>query len=385
VFGNGKMKENLNFIFGFLPFPKLLSNDHRLAALDHIRAFAALLVLTSHALHNYSRGIFPKETGAWIITNNYFYSFIAEGHAGVSLFLVLSGYLFTTLTYGKKILYFQFIKNRILRIYPMYLLMVFCGLYTYRDTVTFGNVLASLLLLQGTAAAHYGGMFTIILWTISTEFIFYFLFPFIMIFIREYGWRILILWVILFTILRILCVNQGASPRDLSYFTIIGRMDQFCFGILAAIYVKSYPTQKAIQKKLLIPIVVSIIIALILFNRLGGWERITTWKIYWTTFEGLLFSIFIVSYQAYEGKFNLIYNSILCYIGSISYSIYLIHLPILNFYSSTFFFRTSTDIYYNAMINALLSIPIILAIAALSYISIEYPFLRLRKSYIYSK
>jgi peptidoglycan/LPS O-acetylase OafA/YrhL len=360
------------------------SEKSRFVALDHVRAFAALLVLMAHSLHNFSRGIFPKETGPWITTNNLFYSFIAEGHAGVSLFLVLSGYLFTTLTYGKQIRYYPFIRNRILRIYPMYLIMVFCGIYTYSNTVSFGNVLGSLLLLQGTSAAHNGGMFTIILWTISTEFIFYLLFPFMSLFIREYGWRILILWVILFMILRILCVSMGASPRDLTYFSILGRMDQFCFGILAAIYVKTHPNQKGSLKKLLIPIIISIITALIFFNRLGGWERVVIWKVFWITFEGILFSLFIISYQAYEGGFNSIYNSILSSLGSISYSIYLIHIPILTFYSKTFFFNTKMSIYSNAMINSVFVIPLVLIMALLTYICVEIPFLRLRSQYTYS-
>lgn len=358
-----------------------LDHGRRYAALDHVRAYAALLVLFAHILHNLSRGLFPKEVGSWITTNNIVYAFLAEGHAGVSLFLVLSAYLFTTLTYEKEISYWLFIRSRILRIYPLYCLLVFCGMYTNSSTLTFSSFLGALFLLQGTPAAHDGGLFTVILWTISTEFIFYFIFPFMMIFIRQFTWRIVLFWIALFILLRLMSVDMGASPRDMPYFTILGRMDQFCLGILAAIYVRTYPQHNSMQRKMLLPVILSIIGALIIFNRLGGWERITPWKIYWNTFEGILFAAFIVAYQAFENHFHRIYNAILSFIGNISYSIYLLHIPIIGYYSHKFFFQATDNYFHNAMINALVVIPIVLIISLLSFIAVERPFLLLRKPY----
>lgn len=165
-----------------------MKTSTRFESLDHLRGLAAVMVLLAHGLHNLSRGMYRDEIGAWITTKNFFYACIAEGHAGVSLFIVLSGFLFMYINYNKNIDYGRFIKNRVLRIYPLYVVMVLCGAYAFSSSLTTGNLLGSLLLLQGTGAAHNGGMFTMILWTISTEFIFYLAFPFMNLFIQKYGW-----------------------------------------------------------------------------------------------------------------------------------------------------------------------------------------------------
>jgi len=74
--------------------------------LDHLRFFAAMIVVIGHSLS------LPFNIG----------------HSGVTLFFVLSGFIFTLITNGgeKKIDYKKFIYNRILRIYPLFIFLSFC-------------------------------------------------------------------------------------------------------------------------------------------------------------------------------------------------------------------------------------------------------------------
>ena len=50
-----------------------------------------------------------------------------EGHTGVALFMVLSGYILASGTFGKDISYAGFLRNRFLRIFP--LLIVVLGVF----------------------------------------------------------------------------------------------------------------------------------------------------------------------------------------------------------------------------------------------------------------
>src|ERR1700690_207944 len=67
----------------------MLSNSKNIKhvpGLSHLRAYAALLVLCYHA-----RGAMGTPAGS---ASNPFWRLIVQGHTGVSLFLVLSGFVF---------------------------------------------------------------------------------------------------------------------------------------------------------------------------------------------------------------------------------------------------------------------------------------------------
>ena len=76
---------------------------HRLSRIDHLRAIAALLVATWHFTHTY---VSPKVVPAWGIL-----SIVEEGHTGVSLFCVISGFIFTYLYADSGIAYSAFIRK----------------------------------------------------------------------------------------------------------------------------------------------------------------------------------------------------------------------------------------------------------------------------------
>src|SRR5436190_19157951 len=94
---------------------------YRLSRIDHLRAIAALLVVTWHFTHAY---VSPKVVPAWGIL-----SILEEGHTGVSLFCVISGFIFTHLYADSGISYGAFIRKRVLRIAPLFLFVMALSFY----------------------------------------------------------------------------------------------------------------------------------------------------------------------------------------------------------------------------------------------------------------
>ena len=93
------------------------SNIAYVPALDHIRAYAALLALFYHGLqlfwHQAAYGSLFDATH-WLATGNPLLALLVEGHTAVALFMVLSGFIFTWGAKGRNIVYRSFIRNRLL-------------------------------------------------------------------------------------------------------------------------------------------------------------------------------------------------------------------------------------------------------------------------------
>lgn len=74
------------------------SSNQYFIGLDHIRALAAYLVFCWHFLHWSKGSPIPFSYDAYVP----FLSLVNEGHIGVSIFMVLSGYLFAKILNNKK-------------------------------------------------------------------------------------------------------------------------------------------------------------------------------------------------------------------------------------------------------------------------------------------
>ncbi|WP_316159410.1 acyltransferase [Bradyrhizobium sp. SZCCHNRI3042] len=357
-------------------------NIPHVPALDELRGIAALMVLFAHLTHNLTRGVDPS-IGAWLYPSNPFFAVLAEGHAGVSLFLVLSGFLFSYGAHNRQVSYRGFIRNRILRIFPMYVLLLFLEAYTYPAQFSFSAFASSLFLMGNTPAGLAGGAFTILLWTICVEFQFYLVFPFLNSFKLKYGVKYLVHLLGLAILLRILCVGLGASPRNLSYFTIVGRIDQFLIGMIAAHLYREGVLATRKSGVLLVGVSCLIVLSLFAFNRLGGWERDANWKALWHTYEGFLFASLIVIYVQAHGSFHDYYTTLLRKIGLVSYSLYLIHMPILLMFQKHNWYLTLTGSpYVNALLSGVYLVPVAVLVATATYWLIERPFIDLRGEYL---
>jgi peptidoglycan/LPS O-acetylase OafA/YrhL len=104
----------------------------------------------------------------WAVSPNPFYSLITEGHTAVS-YMVLSGFVLARAAIGSDMDYWKFIKNRLLRIYPLFVAIVLAGVALTGGTVSFDALLMTLLPLGSAHAMASLGPFADSLWAASVE------------------------------------------------------------------------------------------------------------------------------------------------------------------------------------------------------------------------
>jgi len=339
--------------------------------LDHIRAVATFMVFTWHFLN--------VEYGQFAPPPIFPLSILTEGHTGVALFMVLSGYLFAKLLDGRNIIYSAFLWNRFLRLFPLlFLVIIIVGIRKYFLDMDIFNYIHSIIEGVIKPSLPSGG------WSITVEFHFYIILP-ILLYITN-KWRYSLLLVILIAlIIRTILYHQLGQIQVLSYWTIIGRIDQFVFGILA------FQFRKYIYKKHFLMLCSFILFAIFYwyFDSQGGFYKSPSYPspspiwIYMPTVEGLFYAILIAWYDNSFKHSTGRVSRFIALIGTYSYSIYLLHFFIV--------FRIShaIDIYivnlsniYLSILFSLFSFLLMVPIGYISYKFIELPFLKFRTIYI---
>ncbi|WGE36989.1 acyltransferase [Actinobacillus genomosp. 1] len=321
-------------------------------------------------------------------------TWILHGHTGVSLFLVLSAFLFTLIcSVGeRKIHYRKFIYNRILRIFPLILVIIFIVITVSRGVSTPLDILRVLTLQLNTGNPHTGWGQEFFpsgpIWTIAVEFQFYLLFPFLILFSNRYGMKWLMLSVLFVVLIRLLVVslNDKQIYFDL-YHSIIGRLDQFLVGIIAGIiYLKlRYLNIRNIHLSILLISSFAILTYLLHNNDIRIQSKYMS-SVFQFLLEGILWASIIICYMMIKIPDALLLNrisKILAWLGSLSFSIYLLHLPVGEVITRIFILLEPNSllesIYYN-----LIRLPFIIFISIVAFYSVEKPFMELRVKYLES-
>lgn len=355
-------------------------------AIDHLRAYAALLIVFYHGLHLFSyEARFHQAFGPehWLQPGNPLIAALAEGHTAVALFMVLSGFILTYGSLDTAVNYREFIRNRLLRTYPLFLLLVFAGVAAVPQDFHWVSFLQSVFGFANLPGALVAPPFTSMLWTIAVEWQFYVLFPLLIVVLKS-GWtRNLLGMVAVLLLFRSIAVLSGGDARDLSYMTILGRLDQFLIGMWSAWFFRGHPLTNARAAALTLVSLVAIVALLDAFNGTGGWPVDAPWKIFWPTVEAVLWAAFLIGYVNFANTARGLWSRTMVWIGTISYSIYLIHFMViytmLKFAVPIVF---SGRIVVDALLNTvLIALPVTLAISTLTYRFVELPFLRLRHGY----
>lgn len=343
--------------------------------LDYIRAIATFMVVSWHFMHE-ARGIPVPFEGVPYVP---FFSLLDEGHAGVALFMVLSGYLFAKLLDGRDINYAPFLFNRFLRLAPLLIfVMILVGIKKSHAGENINEYLASLL--HGFYAMSWpnGG------WSIAVEMHFYLLLPFILAAGRR--WRMFAIFAFLsFVALRALILAVSGDIYYLSYGTIVGRIDQFLMGIIFW----NFRDQLLKKKNILFALIFGYLTFQFYFNARGGAFRAPRDEInqliwlFMPAIEALGFASFVLifdSLQLSEGGFL---KSLIQKVGEYSYSIYLLH--------SFFVFKFAQfidknvmvlDNVYIASVWAAIFVVLMLPLGYISFRFLESPFLKYRRRYI---
>ncbi len=279
--------------------------------IDSLRGIAILLVILTHS----------RKTLAYL--PDIIMQFVIDGQYGVQLFFIVSAYTLTLSFYSRidepnrtK----NFFIRRFFRIAPLFYLAIIAyiivdwtiynnrniGIFEIITNITFTNGFFP----QYISSIAYGG------WSIATEFCFYFLLPFICIKIRSLNSSILFVAISLLSVNifnKLLYQVYPVDPTHFSYFNIISQLPIFALGILS--YWVINDKQKSIK-----PITLLVVAFTILFY---CYFNIHRHFVYGISFFVLLLTLTLKSYKVFS-------NKILSNIGKVSFSMYIIHFPIVS-------------------------------------------------------
>lgn len=367
--------------------PMKSTNFGYIPALDHLRGFAAVLVLFFHGSHFISHKLAfgtPYDPANWPRTGNPFSALIIEGHTAVSLFFLLSGFVFTVGSLQKKLNYLGFYRNRLLRTYPLFLFFLILGVAFSTENFSAIAALQSVFFMANSDTAFNGGAFTYVFWSIAVEWHFYLVFPLLLLAVQKWGWQALLALVVFFLMLRTGAYFAGADMRDLSYYTIVGRIDQFLLGMLAGIYYRNYFVAGKRLDYIAIAGAGLVLLLLFGFNQLGGGALNNYLWIFWPTLEATAWGIFLIGYLSIARHFHRLLGTALVAVGTISYSIYMGHYLVLDYFMRHDWdsLLLLSDPLGAAVLNTLvLILPPVLLLATITYFCVERPFLLRRRKY----
>lgn len=335
--------------------------------LDQIRGVAALLVVVWHFAHRSTGYPVPFEQAPLPL-----FSIFEEGHVGVSLFMVLSGYLFTKLLAGRDLILPLFLWNRAIRLFP--LLILSFGLWGLRTWLTGGDVEAFFWSLPtGFVLPTWpnGG------WSIAVELHFYLLLPVLLVVLRREP-RLMLLVVALFMAIRTAIFASGGEGLYYGYFTIIGRIDQFAFGMLA------FACRERVTARVAGMLATGFVAYQWGFNLFGGYHGLAYSAIWIVnpTVEAVVCAAIVAWYDAAETPIRGMAGRCLTRAGEYSYSIYLLHMFFVPS-AAKLIHQHVMDIsnFYLALPWALASFAGMMMVGHVSYTWVEKPFERFRVRY----
>ena len=331
----------------------------RLPNLDTLRFISAALVMLQH-IELYKASFYGDSF--WNIS---FFRII--GCFGVALFFVLSSFLITTLLLNEQknngsISLKRFYFKRIFRIWPLYYLIIFLGFFIFPNLSFFQfstaqgqftyalkyaytpNLLLYAFGLSSLARTLFGDIaFVSHTWTLTTEQLFYFVWPLVLMLISKRQLISVMLILLCYHVFRYFLVTKYAYALPynryiLSFFSGL-YIQCMCYGAIFAI-IKS--TESKWLSLLYHPFLFySSIILAILFTFF-----IHDFEIYHYDLFSVLFGVIILNLATNTKYSQLLENKTTNYLGSISYGIYMFH-PILIFISIklALFFKSMLLIY----------------------------------------
>ncbi len=289
---------------------------------DSIRAIAAMLVLVAHIeLHKPEHGL------------NRFQSIdlIPLGTISVTLFFVLSGFLITYLLISelfinKKVNVKFFYVRRVLKIWPLYFLVLLAGVFIYKFSAPISKWVLAVFFLPNVAYTRYGLPSLIDpIWSIGIEEQFYLLFPLLFL-LKDLKKIFQVIFVLCFLLLALRFFAIYMHLDSLKEYLYLARFDCMLIGSLGAFAFHFYKTGNPFFTKLI--------------------KVVYTWQVQVLSFglmiiylsAGILFKTLII-HQVLAFLFVIILinmgtnpaskinieNKVLNKIGVISYGVYLTH------------------------------------------------------------
>ncbi|QOY93841.1 acyltransferase [Massilia sp. UMI-21] len=350
--------------------------------LDQLRWLAATLVFLFHFYLEYAGNGGMRLDGPWT-------ALITEGHTGVGLFFTLSGFLFMQIALhqhgaGREIVYRDFLRNRVLRIVPLYLVIFLVATSIGRDKFVPQDLLYLFASNLGLAPTS-GTVITGAAWTISLEFLFYLVFPFLARFTLERGIAYLGGWLVLMAFFKVAAYTVNDNSTLMYFSTWVGRFDQFLIGMAAAmLHARWRAGLERWAPLLLVASVALVAWDTALMHRVapfGATPRTTFW-IWWSLLESAGWAALILAWVSFGPRLPGMLERVLGQGGKISFSFYLLHMGLLHVFAAGFKLVAPTGTpWLDGLIMLAVAYGATWALATLSYHIIEEPFLRMRRNY----
>jgi len=337
----------------------------RIEQLTFSRFLAAFAVVFFH----FGKNIFP-------FSHPFLYFMVKEGGLSVGYFFILSGFVMM-IAYGdrQKINAADYFKNRVARIYPVYfigiLMVVAFTLIALREIPSFYEIFLNIFAIQAwippkLMSLNFPG------WSLSVEFFFYFMFPFLFNhFYQKKKFLTIFIVVIVFWLASIWffnwglkgninMVNEKTTSNFLNGFPVL-HLNEFMIGNLAGIYFREKLQNAYRNYDGAIFLIVIVFIILLKFQLPVNYNN---------GFMAVIFVPFILFLSLNTGFITKLFNhKLLIYLGEISYSIYILHYPVFIF---TKWILEKINIIGDLKVFCIY-IVILLSVSAFSYSYIEAP------------
>lgn len=334
---------------------------NRLEELDGLRGVAAFMVFLSHVI-----GLLVVTDFVFIYQNSPA-RIISDGAAAVDIFFVLSGFVLSLpfIDAGKKINYFTFVVKRVFRLYPTYwtclILTIILNYFFNRSALNHLSDWAKTLWVNEITRDDILGHFPLIMktdfhvivpvaWTLAIEMKMSIILPIFIFFLQK--WNGLVSQVVLLSISLILS-------------NLSGKFEFLPLFIVGLVLSKNWRTFEVIKNFSNLKLLLLFILAIALignrfimpFNHNPHFYSLIT----------ALGAALIILIAIYGGGVNKALKlPAVDFIGKISYSFYLYHLPILLVTLSFLY-----PIYESILFSAIVSFLITLFVSFISYLFIE--------------
>ena len=353
--------------------------DYRI---DIIRAIACILVAVIHVSVPTFTGPLWADAG---FIGTIILSLVECGWIGVPIFLFISGYSLALGKYspGHSLDILQFALNRLLRLYPIYVIVLVLLVMNHGAGAT---TILQLMLFQLQAMPP-ATAFNIA-WSLQLEVGCYFLFPVVLYLVREKSSGVFaLLGALLF--LRLLMVFQPSERQFLiSYSSLLGGGVIFTIGMMSARLPRLRPC--AATRVATFAGIFGIVMFCLFVASHGGYQAPTGRVIkyvflFMPEFIGL--SMFLIAFGYLRTS---VPGSRICptakafaYFGTISYSAYIFSLFVHDFVAA--YLGRHSGGWLDWAYFLFVYFVFLTATASLTYFGLEKPFLNLRKSYLRRK
>lgn len=279
-----------------------------------------------------------------------------------------------------------FMINRILRIFPLFIFIFIISISMGRELFSGSDIFYVFFSNIGKApTSNY--FITGAAWTISIEFTFYAVFPFLAMFAKTRGLKYIFGLIGLILVFKLAAYWEVNESIHMYYSTLLGRFDQFLIGMVFAILHQRYKSR--LQKMNILAVMGAVVLVLSssavqsAFYPLWHPDLKHPMWIIWSLQEATVWGVFILVWINSKFTIPKPLDRLMLRGGEISFSIYLLHAVVISLvHKAVGSIQVTGRVEFDLMLVGTAVYALVWMIASFSYETIEKPFLSLRQRYI---